>query len=118
MTNHPALRLISFTGSTQTGRIVASACRAERNLFNRDGWEDAIIVMDDADIDLAVEAPFGAPLVRQASVVLLRRVDRHTKVYKQFVAKLVENTKHCASETAPIRRRTLVQSSTRTLSKR
>src|ERR671931_460000 len=26
MTNHPALRLISFTGSTETGRTVASAC--------------------------------------------------------------------------------------------
>src|SRR5437899_2359143 len=30
MTNHSALRLISFTGSTETGRIVDSAC-AERN---------------------------------------------------------------------------------------
>ena len=30
MTPHPALRLISFTGSTETGRLVASAC-ADRN---------------------------------------------------------------------------------------
>jgi aldehyde dehydrogenase (NAD+) len=30
LTDHPSVRLISFTGSTETGRIVASAC-AERN---------------------------------------------------------------------------------------
>jgi acyl-CoA reductase-like NAD-dependent aldehyde dehydrogenase len=29
MTNHPALRLISFTGSTETGRIVASRAPSE-----------------------------------------------------------------------------------------
>ncbi|HKN83501.1 MAG TPA: aldehyde dehydrogenase family protein, partial [Pyrinomonadaceae bacterium] len=56
MTNHPALRLISFTGSTETGRIVAFAC-AERNAICslEMGGKNAIIVMDDADIDLAVE---------------------------------------------------------------
>src|SRR5215203_7495465 len=62
MTNHPALRLISFTGSTETGRIVASAC-AERNAICslEMGGKNAIIVMDDADIDLAVEgAIWGA----------------------------------------------------------
>ena len=56
MTNHPALRLISFTGSTETGRIVASAC-AERNAICslEMGGKNAIIVMDDADVDLAIE---------------------------------------------------------------
>ena len=53
MTNHPALRLISFTGSTETGRIVASAC-AERNAICslEMGGKNAIMVMGDADIDL------------------------------------------------------------------
>ena len=37
MTNHPALRLISFTGSTETGRLVASAC-AERKRFVHSKW--------------------------------------------------------------------------------
>src|ERR1700754_4800311 len=62
MTNHPALRLISFTGSTATGRVVASAC-AERNAICslEMGGKNAIIVMEDADIDLAVEgALWGA----------------------------------------------------------
>src|SRR5580765_17926 len=62
MTNHPGLRLVSFTGSTETGRLVASAC-AERNAICslEMGGKNAIIVMDDADIDLAVEgAIWGA----------------------------------------------------------
>src|SRR6266542_1717081 len=55
ITNHPALRLISFTGSTEIGRIVASAC-AERNAICslEMGGKNVIIVMDDADIDLEI----------------------------------------------------------------
>ena len=62
ITNHTALRLISFTGSTETGRIVASSC-AERNAICslEMGGKNVIIVMDDADIDLAIEgAIWGA----------------------------------------------------------
>src|SRR6266511_2350829 len=62
ITNHPALRLISFTGSTEIGRIVASAC-AERNAICslEMGGKNVIIVMDDADIDLAIDgAIWGA----------------------------------------------------------
>src|SRR5256714_14813911 len=52
ITNHRALRLISFTGSTETGRSVAAAC-AERNAICslEMGGKNVIIVMDDADID-------------------------------------------------------------------
>src|SRR4026209_670891 len=56
MTNHPALRLISFTGSTSTGRLVASNC-ADRNAICslEMGGKNVIMVMEDADIDLAIE---------------------------------------------------------------
>src|SRR5215216_7990216 len=95
MTNHPALRLISFTGSTETGRIVASAC-AERNAICslEMGGKNAIIVMDDADIDLAVEgAIWGAFGTSGQRCTASSRLIVHKKVYKQFVAKLVEQTK-------------------------
>jgi alpha-ketoglutaric semialdehyde dehydrogenase len=95
MTNHPALRLISFTGSTETGRIVASAC-AERNAICslEMGGKNAIIVMDDADIDLAVEgAIWGAFGTSGQRCTASSRLVVHKKVYKQFVAKLVEHTK-------------------------
>ncbi len=98
MTNHPALRLISFTGSTETGRIVASAC-AERNAICslEMGGKNAIIVMDDADIDLAVEgAVWGAFGTSGQRCTASSRLMVHKKVYKQFVTKLVENTKALA----------------------
>jgi len=95
MTNHPALRLISFTGSTETGRIVASAC-AERNAICslEMGGKNAIIVMDDADIDLAIEgAVWGAFGTSGQRCTASSRLVVHKKVYKQFVAKLVAHAK-------------------------
>jgi alpha-ketoglutaric semialdehyde dehydrogenase len=95
MTNHPALRLISFTGSTETGRIVASAC-AERNAICslEMGGKNAIIIMDDADIDLAIEgAIWGAFGTSGQRCTASSRLVVHKKVYRQFVNKLVEQTK-------------------------
>ncbi len=95
ITNHPALRLISFTGSTETGRIVASAC-AERNAICslEMGGKNVIIVMDDADIDLAIEgAVWGAFGTSGQRCTASSRLVVHKKVYKQFSKKLVERAK-------------------------
>src|SRR5688572_13015274 len=95
ITNHPALRLISFTGSTETGRTVASAC-AERNAICslEMGGKNVIIVMDDADIDLAIEgAVWGAFGTSGQRCTASSRLVVHKKVYKQFSKKLVERTR-------------------------
>ena len=92
ITDHPALRLISFTGSTETGRIVASSC-AERNAICslEMGGKNVIIVMDDADIDLAIEgAVWGAFGTTGQRCTASSRLVVHKKVYKQFARKLVE----------------------------
>src|ERR687892_942056 len=95
LTDHPVVRLISFTGSTETGRLVASAC-AERNAICslEMGGKNAIIVMDDADIDLAVEgAIWGAFGTSGQRCTASSRLVVHKKVYKQFSNKLVERAK-------------------------
>jgi acyl-CoA reductase-like NAD-dependent aldehyde dehydrogenase len=95
MTNHPALRLISFTGSTATGRLVASAC-AERNAICslEMGGKNVIMVMDDADIDLAIEgAVWGAFGTSGQRCTAASRVVVHKKVYKKFSQQLVEHAK-------------------------
>src|SRR5258708_13859975 len=92
ITNHPALRLISFTGSTETGRIVASAC-AERNAICslEMGGKNVIIVMDDADIDLAIEgAVWGAFGTSEQRCTASSRLVVHKKIYNQFCRKLVD----------------------------
>jgi alpha-ketoglutaric semialdehyde dehydrogenase len=95
ITNHPALRLISFTGSTETGRIVSTAC-AERNAICslEMGGKNVIIVMDDADVDLAVEgAVWGAFGTSGQRCTASSRLVVHKKVYKQFSRKLVERAR-------------------------
>jgi aldehyde dehydrogenase (NAD+) len=92
ITNHPALRLISFTGSTETGRTVATAC-AERNAICslEMGGKNVIIVMDDANVDLAVEgAVWGAFGTSGQRCTASSRIVVHKKLYKQFSKKLVE----------------------------
>src|SRR5918911_971207 len=64
MVEHPEIRAISFTGSSEVGREIASKTG---QLLKRSslelGGKNAIIVMDDADIELAIEgatwAAFG-----------------------------------------------------------
>lgn len=92
MTAHPGLRLIAFTGSTETGRLVASAC-AERNAICslEMGGKNAIIIMDDADIDLAIEgAVWGAFGTSGQRCTASSRLIVHKKLYKSFVNKLVQ----------------------------
>ncbi|MHC8514529.1 aldehyde dehydrogenase family protein [Sporosarcina sp. ITBMC105] len=56
MIEHPDVRVISFTGSTDTGRHVAeTGGRNLKKVSLEMGGKNAVIVMDDADIDLAVE---------------------------------------------------------------
>lgn len=53
---HPRVDLISFTGSTETGISVAErAARQNKRCSLEMGGKNAIIVMDDADLDLAVD---------------------------------------------------------------
>lgn len=95
MTSHPSLRLISMTGSTETGRVIASAC-AERNAICslEMGGKNAIIIMDDADIDNAIEgAVWGAFGTSGQRCTASSRLIVHKKVYREFSKKLVERAK-------------------------
>src|SRR5438034_8867777 len=92
ISGHHDLRLISFTGSTETGRLVASAC-AERNAICslEMGGKNVLMVMDDADIDLAIEgAIWGAFGTSGQRCTAASRLVVHKKVYKKFVNRLVE----------------------------
>jgi acyl-CoA reductase-like NAD-dependent aldehyde dehydrogenase len=92
ITNHPALRLISFTGSTETGRLVASACAERNGICSLEmGGKNVIMVLEDADIDLAIEgALWGAFGTSGQRCTASSRLVVHKKVYKRFAKKLVE----------------------------
>lgn len=56
MVNHDDIRVISFTGSNDTGRSIASKCGEQLKKVSLEmGGKNAVIVMDDADLNLAVE---------------------------------------------------------------
>ena len=61
LVNHPGVRVLSFTGSTTTGRAIAeSAARLNKKVSLEMGGKNAIIVMDDANLDLVTDASLWA----------------------------------------------------------
>lgn len=95
LVNHKDVRLISFTGSTDTGRIIAEQCARTNKIVSLEmGGKNAIIVMDDADIDNAVEGSlWGAFGTSGQRCTASSRLVVHRKVYKKFCERLVERVK-------------------------
>lgn len=53
---HPGVPVVSFTGSTETGRRIGEVCgRMHKRLSLEMGGKNAQIVLDDGDLDLALE---------------------------------------------------------------
>src|SRR5260370_18334516 len=56
LSQHADVPVISFTGSTAVGRIIAQACAPDFKHYSLEmGGKNIIIVMDDANLDLAVD---------------------------------------------------------------
>ncbi len=88
---HPDVPLISFTGSTTVGDEVAmTGARLRKRVSLELGGKNAIIVMDDADLDLATEgilwSAFGTSGQRCTAA---SRVVVHQSVYRELTDKLV-----------------------------
>jgi alpha-ketoglutaric semialdehyde dehydrogenase len=61
LVSHPGVRVLSFTGSTTTGRLIAeSAAKLNKKVSLEMGGKNAIIVLDDANLDLAADATLWA----------------------------------------------------------
>ena len=91
-TRHPGLAQISFTGSSETGREVSRTCADTFKRVSLEmGGKNAMIVMDDARLDLAVEgAAWGAFATAGQRCTATSRIIVHKKVLKEFTQALVE----------------------------
>src|SRR5271154_541887 len=91
MLNHPDVGLVSFTGSTEVGRIISTACAPTFKKCHLEmGGKNIIIVMDDANIDLAVEgAVWGGFGTTGQRCTGASRVAVQKGVYREFVEKFV-----------------------------
>ncbi len=88
----PRVPLISFTGSTRIGRKVATsvAGRLGRTILEL-GGNNAIIVSDDANLDLAVRAIlFGAVGTAGQRCTTTRRIIMHRDIAGELTDRLVE----------------------------
>jgi aldehyde dehydrogenase (NAD+) len=96
LVEHPAVRLISFTGSTDTGRVIAEqGARLNKIVSLEMGGKNAIIIMDDADIDNAVEGSiWGAFGTSGQRCTASSRLVVHKKVYKKFAERFVERARN------------------------
>ena len=92
LVRHPNVSLVSFTGSCEVGREVAMACAESYKRVSLEmGGKNAIIVMDDADIDLAVEgAIWGGFGTSGQRCTAASRLVVHEGVIKGFTEKFVE----------------------------
>ncbi|MET8857426.1 aldehyde dehydrogenase family protein [Streptomyces sp. NPDC004579] len=91
---HPVPKVISFTGSDKVGRHVATVCAAnfKRSVLEL-GGNSALVVLEDADIDYAVDAAVFSRFVHQGQVCMAANrvlVDRsiEAEFTEKFVAKV------------------------------
>jgi acyl-CoA reductase-like NAD-dependent aldehyde dehydrogenase len=90
--DHPNVDLVSFTGSTNTGSFVAEHCAKGMKKFSLEmGGKNAVVVMDDADLNSAVEGVlWGAFGTTGQRCTACSRVIVHKKVIKKFTDLLVK----------------------------
>ena len=90
-----AVRIVSFTGSTDVGRIVSTqAAPSFKKVHLEMGGKNVVMVMDDANLDLAVEGclwgGFGTSGQRCTAA---SRVVVHQTVYRRFLEQFVERAR-------------------------
>src|SRR5713226_3738858 len=87
---HPDVRAISFTGSSEVGRIVGEkAARSFKPCSLEMGGKNAIIVLDDANLDLALDGVlWGAFGTTGQRCTAASRVIVQKGVYRQFADRL------------------------------
>lgn len=89
---HPAVRHINFTGSTRVGRIIAeTAGRHLKRVLLELGGKAPLIVLDDADIDGAVNAAIFGSFLHQGQICMsTERIIVDNKIADEFVSRLSE----------------------------
>ena len=92
----PFIKIVSFTGSTQTGRHIASLCGRylKKNILEL-GGSDPYIVLEDADLAKSAEQIITSRLNNSGqSCIAAKRVLVEKGVYKQLVSQLINNLQY------------------------
>ena len=97
LVRHPVPSVVSFTGSTPVGRGVGKAALDGKRIKSLElelGGNSPIVVLDDADIDYAVEASVWGKFMHQGQICMIaNRIVVEDAVYNEFVEKFVARTR-------------------------
>jgi aldehyde dehydrogenase (NAD+) len=95
LAEHSDVPVVSFTGSTAVGRLVAEACAPQfKHCSLEMGGKNIIIVLEDANLDLAIDgAVWGGFGTSGQRCTAASRLAVHKSVYREFVSRLVERVK-------------------------
>ncbi|MGR9193589.1 aldehyde dehydrogenase [Rhizobium leguminosarum] len=87
---HPAVRRVNFTGSTKVGKIIAETCGKHlKPALLELGGKAPLVILDDADIDGAVNAAIFGGFMHQGQICMsTERIIVDETIADQFVAKL------------------------------
>src|SRR5256886_2119312 len=87
LVEHPGVEVISFTGSTETGAIIGATCgRMHKRLSLEMGGKNAMIVLEDADLDLALDGVlWGAFGTTGQRCTATSRLIVHERVHDKLV---------------------------------
>ena len=89
---HKDVPVVSFTGSTSTGRIIAQTCAPDfKHCSLEMGGKNIILILEDANLDLAVDgAIWGGFGTTGQRCTAASRVAVHKTLYKEFLSRFVE----------------------------
>jgi aldehyde dehydrogenase (NAD+) len=92
LAEHKDVPVISFTGSTATGRVIAQTCAPDfKHCSLEMGGKNIILVMEDANLDLALDgAIWGGFGTTGQRCTAASRIAVHKSVYREFVSRLAE----------------------------
>jgi len=94
--NHPLVRKLGFTGSTEIGHTIMKSC-AESNIKKCSlelGGKSPLIIFDDCDMDKAVKNALGSVFFNKGeNCIAAGRIFVEETIYDQFLERVVEETK-------------------------
>jgi acyl-CoA reductase-like NAD-dependent aldehyde dehydrogenase len=95
MTSHPVPRKISFTGSIETGKLVAAAAAPDLKRVTLElGGNDPAIIMDDADPAAVADGIFGGAFANNGQICsAIKRVYVPERLYDEVVEALASRAR-------------------------
>src|SRR5690606_31327236 len=92
LTAHPDVDKIAFTGSTEVGKLIGHAAISDMKRVSLElGGKSPVVVLDDCDVDLAVQGAAGAIFFNQGQVCTAgSRLYIHDRIYDKVVSGLAD----------------------------